>query len=76
MVSEITHRFAKVLEGFHEGDYHPDQKLEDVLEDSLEVVEFGMGIEQEFDIEITDEDFKNETTIYQALTKVKEKLNV
>mgnify|MGYP003587046569 FL=1 len=50
--------------------------VEDLGADSLDIVELIMGIEEEFDIEIPDEDAEKLTTVGEALTYVKSKLNV
>lgn len=48
--------------------------VEDLGADSLDIVEFIMGIEEEFDIEIPDEDAEKLTTVGEALNYVKNKL--
>ena len=50
--------------------------VEDLGADSLDIVELIMGIEEEFYIEIPDEDAEKLTTVGEALTYVKSKLNV
>ena len=50
--------------------------VEDLGADSLDIVELIMGIEEEFDIEIPDEDAEKLTTVGEALTYVKTKLGV
>ena len=50
--------------------------VEDLGADSLDIVELIMGIEEEFDIEIPDEDAEKLTTVGEALEYVKKKLNV
>lgn len=53
---------SKIL--FAENDFHADLKLVDDLKaDSLTVVEIVMQLEEEFNIEIPDEDAQNMTTI-------------
>ena len=46
----------------------------DLGADSLDIVELIMGIEEEFDIEIPDEDAEKLTTVEEAMTYVKTKL--
>ena len=41
--------------------------VEDLGADSLDIVELIMGIEEEFDIEIPDEDAEKITTVQQAI---------
>ena len=48
--------------------------VEDLGADSLDIVELIMGIEEEFDIEIPDDDAEKLTTVEEAMTYVKTKL--
>ena len=48
----------------------------DLGADSLDIVELIMGIEEEFDIEIPDEDAEKLTTVGEAMSYVKAKLGV
>ena len=48
--------------------------VEDLGADSLDIVELIMGIEEEFDIEIPDEDAEKLTTVGEAMSYVKSKL--
>ena len=50
--------------------------VEDLGADSLDIVELIMGIEEEFDIEIPDEDAEKPTTVGEAMSYVKAKLGV
>lgn len=50
--------------------------VEDLGADSLDIVELIMGIEEEFDIEIPDEDAEKLTTVGEAMDYVKSKLGV
>lgn len=50
--------------------------VEDLGADSLDIVELIMGIEEEFDIEIPDEDAEKLTTVGEAMEYVKNKLGV
>lgn len=50
--------------------------VEDLGADSLDIVELIMGIEEEFDIEIPDEDAEKLTTVGEAMAYVKMKLGV
>ena len=50
--------------------------VEDLGPDSLDIVELIMGIEEEFDIEIPDEDAEKLTTVGEAMAYVKTKLGV
>lgn len=47
--------------------------VDDLGADSLDVVELIMGLEEEFDIEIPDEDAEKITTIADAVSYVEEK---
>lgn len=46
---------------------------DDLGADSLDVVDLIMGIEQEFDIEIPDEDAEKITTVGEAVNYIKER---
>lgn len=50
--------------------------VEDLGADSLDIVELIMGIEEEFDIEIPDEDAEKLTSVGEALNYIKNKLGV
>jgi len=50
--------------------------VEDLGADSLDIVELIMGIEEEFDIEIPDEDAEKLATVGDAINYVKSKLGV
>ena len=50
--------------------------VEDLGADSLDIDELIMGIEEEFDIEIPDEDAEKLTTVGEAMEYVKTKLAV
>ena len=50
--------------------------VEDLGADSLDIVELIMGIEEEFDIEIPDEDAEKLKTVGEAMEYVKTKLAV
>lgn len=50
--------------------------VEDLGADSLDIVELIMGIEEEFDIEIPDEDAEKLTTVGETMSYVKAKLGV
>ncbi len=49
--------------------------VEDLGADSLDIVELIMGIEEEFDIEISDEDAEKLTTVGEAENYIKGKLD-
>ena len=50
--------------------------IEELGADSLDIVELIMGIEEEFDVEIPDEDAEKLTNVGEALSYVKGKLGV
>ena len=50
--------------------------VEDLGADSLDIVALSMGSEEEFDIEIPDEDAEKLTTVGEAMAYVKTKLGV
>jgi acyl carrier protein len=47
--------------------------VDDLGADSLDVVELVMGLEEEFDIEIPDEDAEKITTVHEAVSYIDEK---
>jgi acyl carrier protein len=47
--------------------------VDDLGADSLDVVELVMGLEEEFDIEIPDEDAEKITTVQEAVDYIDEK---
>jgi len=58
-----------------EKDLHPaDLFIEDLGADSLDIVELIMGMEEEFDLEIPDEEAEKIVTVQHAIDYVKEKL--
>jgi len=60
-----------------EGQIKPEASfVEDLGADSLDIVELIMGIEEEFDIEIPDEDAEKLTTVGEAMDYVRSKLGV
>jgi acyl carrier protein len=50
--------------------------VEDLGADSLDIVELIMGIEEDFDIEIPDEDAEKLTTVGEAMEYVKTKMGI
>ena len=51
----------------------PASIVDDLGADSLDVVEIIMGLEEEFDVEIPDEDAEKITTVQQIISYVEEK---
>lgn len=51
------------------------QFVQDLGADSLDTVELVMALEEEFDIEIPDEDAEKIKTVGEAVTYIKEKLS-
>jgi acyl carrier protein len=47
--------------------------VDDLGADSLDVVELVMGLEEEFDVEIPDEDAEKITTVHQAIDYINER---
>jgi acyl carrier protein len=59
--------------GVEENDVTPAAKfIEDLGADSLDTVELVMAFEEEFDIEIPDEDAEKITTVGDAISYIKE----
>lgn len=49
--------------------------IDDLKADSLDVVEIIMGLEEEFDVEIPDDDAEKITTVQQIINYVEAKTN-
>jgi acyl carrier protein len=59
--------------GVEEADVTPQAKfIEDLGADSLDTVELVMAFEEEFDLEIPDEDAEKITTVGDAISYIKE----
>ncbi len=59
--------------GVDEEDVKPDAKfIEELGADSLDTVELVMAFEEEFDLEIPDEDAEKIVTVGDAITYIKE----
>jgi len=61
--------------GVEEDEITEDTSFEDLNADSLDIVELIMALEEEFDLEIPDEDAEKLTTVGAAVDYVKTKLN-
>jgi acyl carrier protein len=60
-----------------EDEVTPDASfVEDLGADSLDVVELVMGLEEEFDVEIPDEDAEKITTVQEAISYIEAKTGV
>ena len=60
-----------------EDEVTPDASfVEDLGADSLDVVELVMGLEEEFDVEIPDEDAEKITTVQEAVSYIEAKTGV
>ena len=59
--------------GVDEGDITLETSFEELDADSLDIVELIMALEDEFDIEIPDEDAEKLTTISTAVDYIKER---
>lgn len=61
--------------GVEEGDIKEETSFDDLNADSLDIVELIMALEEEFDLEIPDEDAEKLTTVGAAVEYVKSKQN-
>jgi acyl carrier protein len=59
--------------GVDAADITPETSFDDLNADSLDVVELIMALEEEFDIEIPDEDAEKIKTVGDAVDYIKEK---
>ncbi|MGI6552216.1 MAG: acyl carrier protein [Clostridia bacterium] len=73
--------FSKIREivvdqlGVEEDEVTLETSFEDLNADSLDIVELIMALEEEFGIEIPDEDAEKLTTVGAAVDYIKEKTN-
>ena len=79
-MDEITARLKEIVMDrldVEEDQIKPEASfVEDFGADSLDIVELIMGIEEEFDIEIPDEDAEKLTNVGEAMDYIKGKLGV
>ncbi len=79
-MDEITARLKEIVMDrldVEEDQIKPEASfVEDLGADSLDIVELIMGIEEEFDIEIPDEDAEKLTNVGEAMDYIKNKLGV
>ncbi len=79
-MEEITSKLKEIVMdrlNVEEDQIKPEASfVEDLGADSLDIVELIMGIEEEFDIEIPDEDAEKLTNVGEAMNYVKSKLGV
>jgi acyl carrier protein len=79
-MEEITSRLKEIVMDrldVEEDQIKPEASfVEDLGADSLDIVELIMGIEEEFDIEIPDEDAEKLTNVGEAMDYIKGKLGV
>ncbi|NLJ48972.1 MAG: acyl carrier protein [Candidatus Atribacteria bacterium] len=62
--------------GIEEEDVAPDASfIDDLGADSLDIVELIMAFEEEFDIEIPDEDAEKITSVQEAIDYIESKLS-
>ena len=73
----LEERVKKIISeqlGVEEDDVVPDASfVDDLGADSLDTVELVMALEEEFDIEISDEDAEKIQKVQQAIDYIKEK---
>jgi acyl carrier protein len=76
MAKPVEERVKEIIVeqlGVEEDEVDPSKKfIEDLGADSLDTVELVMAFEEEFDIEIPDEDAEKITTVGDAITYIKE----
>ena len=78
LMSDIASRVSKIVVehlGVEESKIQSDSKfIDDLGADSLDTVELVMGLEEEFDTEIPDEEAEKITTVQQAIDYVNKNL--
>ena len=79
-MSDVAEKVKKIIVdqlGVSADEVKPEASfVEDLGADSLDIVELIMGIEEEFDIEIPDEDAEKLTTVGEAMSYTFSKLGV
>lgn len=77
MTSHIAQRVREIIAeqlGMNEEDITPEANfLEDLGADSLDIVELIMAMEEEFEVEIPDEDAERLLTVQQTVDYIREK---
>jgi len=69
---KVKHIIVEQL-GVDEGEVKPEAHfVDDLGADSLDVVELVMALEEEFSLEISDEDAEKLTTVKQAIEYIKQ----
>jgi acyl carrier protein len=58
--------------GVDEGDVNPETTFEELNADSLDIVELIMALEEEFDLDIPDEEAEKIKTVGDAVNYIKE----
>lgn len=76
-MSEFVRIIPIISESFiFRGKLTPDTRfIEDLGADSLDIVEFMLRLEEEFDFEINEQDLVNIQTVGDVVTYIKEKIN-
>jgi acyl carrier protein len=76
MAKPVEERVKEIIVeqlGVEEDEVNPSAKfIEDLGADSLDTVELVMAFEEEFDLEIPDEDAEKITTVGDAISYIKE----
>jgi acyl carrier protein len=77
MAKPVEERVKEIIVeqlGVEEDEVNPNAKfIEDLGADSLDTVELVMALEEEFEIEIPDEDAEKITTVHQAIDYINER---
>ncbi|MCR8612964.1 MAG: phosphopantetheine-binding protein [Mycoplasma sp.] len=72
---EIKETILKRIKEFQSGPVDINEKIENCSIDSLDLVELVTDAEEEFEVEITDEELLKIVTIKDIITLFQEKLN-
>jgi len=76
---DVYSKFKEIIVdqlGVEEDDVAPDASfIDDLGADSLDIVELIMAFEEEFDIEIPDEDAEKITSVQEAIDYIESKLS-
>lgn len=75
-MTSVLEKIRKIIVdqlGVEEEEVNLDTSFEDLNADSLDIVELIMAMEEEFDLEIPDEDAEKLTTVSAAVEYIREK---
>ena len=76
-MNTVEQRAVKLIamqQGFDVSDVTVDKKFEDLSADSLDIIEIVMAVEDEFDIELSDSETDNLTTVQDLINLIQARI--